>query len=91
MTVGELIEILEGFDPDAAVYILEQPAWPFEFSIEGVVSRNDFTEADFEAPGQTSEERWSARNDSLPGNDVFILEGSQMRYGNSKAWDTAER
>ena len=91
MTVGELIEILEGFDPEAAVYILEQPQWPFEYSIKGVLARNDFTEVDPEAANYASEDRWSAREDSLPGSDVFILEGSQLRYGNSKAWDAAER
>ena len=36
MTVGELIEILEGFDTDMEVRIAEQPRYPMEYEIDGV-------------------------------------------------------
>lgn len=33
MTVGELIEYLEDFDPEAEVRLAEQPQWAFEYSV----------------------------------------------------------
>lgn len=37
MTVQELIELLEGCDPDAEVRFARQPAWPFESKVDLVV------------------------------------------------------
>lgn len=37
MTVGELIEMLQDFDEEAEVRLAEQPSWPFEYSIGGVI------------------------------------------------------
>ena len=37
MTVRELIEELRLFDQDAPVRFASQPAWPFEYSISGIV------------------------------------------------------
>ena len=93
MKVGDLIELLEGMDPDADVYIMAQPSWPFEHGLSGVCQRSDFTEADEcdeedemeEAP--RGRDRWSTSESQLPGNDVFLIEGSQLRYGNKNAWD----
>jgi len=34
MSVGDLLEILEGLEPDMEVRFASQPAWPFEWSIE---------------------------------------------------------
>ena len=41
MTVAELMELLEQFDPHMEVRLAEQPKWPFEYSIEDVVGHND--------------------------------------------------
>ena len=37
LTVGELMEILEGMDQDSVVRIAEQPSWPFEYDLNAVV------------------------------------------------------
>ncbi len=29
MKVGELIEMLQQYDPEAELYLAEQPSWPF--------------------------------------------------------------
>ena len=68
MTVRELIDILEGYDDDGQVLFAVQPNWPFEYSIADVVERADF---------EDSNEETGARS-----NDVILIEGSQLRYGN---------
>ena len=64
-------------------------------AIHGVAVREAFTEADDDedpdAPEASAHDRWSARPESLPRNDVFIVEGSQLRYGSKDAWDAAYR
>ena len=97
MKVRELIEILEELDPEASVYLMSQQNWPFEVAIHGVTVREEFTESDDEdedggePPAASEHDRWSARPESLPRNDVFIVEGSQLRYGSKEAWDAAYR
>ena len=68
MTVQELIDILEGYESDGQVLFVVQPNWPFEYSIADVVERADF---------EGSDEETGARS-----NDVILVEGSQLRYGN---------
>ena len=80
MTVGELIEYLEQYDRDAQVLLMEQPGWPFEYSINGVVSREEII-------NQEPDEDRAELGDGEEINDVFILEGTQLRYGSKKAWD----
>jgi len=70
MNVAELKEMLEYMDDDAEVLFMSQPSWPFEYSIAGVVTRDQF-ESDSEHPG----------------NDVFLIEGTQLRYGSKDAFD----
>ena len=67
MKVKDLIEILDGMNPEAEVRIMSQKNWPFENSIYGVFARGEFEDAG---------------NDE----DVFIVEGEQLTYGNSAAW-----
>jgi hypothetical protein len=74
VTVSELIAILEDCDPDASVMIMSQANWPFECEIDGVTVREEFSEAD---------------TDECAPNDVFLVEGSQVRYGSRDAWATA--
>ena len=80
MKVSELIEILENEDPDATVLLAQQPSWPFEYDVRGVVARHEFDEEDDACRGPDDDRR---------ANDVFIVEGSQLRYGNRDAWDAA--
>lgn len=94
MKVSKLIELLSDLDPDADVYVMSQRSYPFENALDGVTIREDFVDCDDddveadddpEAPGP--DDRWSAPESKLPRNDVFLLEGRQLRYGSSAAWD----
>lgn len=79
MTVRELMELLRGADPDATVRLMNQENWPFEYGIAGVAIREDFydgTDADAEPLDEGTDTR-----------DVFILEGRQERYGDTRAWE----
>ena len=93
MQVSELIEILEGLDPNAAVWIAVQPEYPFEVTLAGVCERRDFADCDDDAAehAPAGSDRWSASESELPANDVLVLAGSQVRYGNKLAWDAARR
>lgn len=73
MQVRELIEYLEECDPEAEVLIMAQPGWPFEYGVKGIITRDEF-----EFPEDDEEKKI---------NDVFIIEGSQLRYGNKDAWN----
>jgi hypothetical protein len=96
MKVRELIAVLEDLDPEAAVYIMSQPNYPFEHAVSGVALREDFTDCDDEdeedAEGEEEvrpaprRDRWTSRDADLPPSDVFILEGEQLRYGSREAW-----
>ena len=83
MTVRELIEYLEQFDEDAQVLIMEQPSWPFEYSIDGVITREELIERRKEEDDGTAEEL----GDGMNKNDVFLVEGTQLRYGDKNAWN----
>ena len=93
MTVAELIDHLEGCDPEATVRIMMQESWPFENSILGIAQRSDFTdECDCDAPAGEHEDGCPASDDDygdpeLAANDVFIVEGRQERYGSRAAWE----
>ena len=71
MTVGELISMLEGFDEESNVFFISQPNWPFEYSIKDIVERSNFE---------------NDETDGKKNNDVILVEGSQIRYGNKNAW-----
>ena len=86
MTVSELIEILEEFDPEAEVLLSVQPAWPFEHTLAGVCQRSDLVEEE-----ENEDSSRGAGGEELPANDVFLVEGTQLRYGSKRAWDVARR
>ena len=88
MKVKELMEILEEQDPDAEVLIMGQESWPFENGIHGVTVRSEIEESDEDEDDETPAER---RSDGRAANDVFIVEGRQLRYGSKTAWDVATR
>jgi hypothetical protein len=85
MKVSELIEILSEMDADAQVLIASQPNWPFEFAIAGVARRAEMLADDDGEPATESHEPGTT------ASDVFIVEGTQLRYGSKAAWETARR
>ncbi len=92
MKVRDLIGILSELDADALVFVAVQPSWPFEHVLQGVAVRRDFTEMeDDEEDADGPVDRWSADAGRLPGNDVLIVAGEQLRYGNGDAWDALRR
>ena len=85
MKVRELIEALNDCDPEASVLIMSQPHWPFEYALAHVAVRRDFEES---AEDDNDEERRPARDsEGRSASDVFIVEGSQLRYGSANAWN----
>lgn len=86
MKVKDLISYLETQDPEADVYIMSQPKYPFEYGVAGVCRRADFADVDFEEDTEVHD-RWTASQSQLPPSDVFLLEGAQLRYGSGAAWD----
>jgi len=85
MKVRELIELLEDQDPDAEVFIMSQENWPFENAVAGVAVREEMIEDDDDLNDEPRYERGTA------ANDVFIVEGEQLRYGSKAAWRVATR
>ena len=85
MKVKELIDILEEQDPDAEVLIMSQQSWPFENGVHGVAVRSEMDGDDEDGADAT------AARDGRATNDVFIVEGSQLRYGSKTAWGVATR
>lgn len=78
ITVGELISLLGDYDDDLEVRLMEQPGWPFEYSIAGVIARAEIDENDREDEGVDDE--------GTEANVVFLLEGAQLCYGTKAAW-----
>ena len=76
MTVRELIRILEELPPSATVLLGTQQSYPFESELAGVVQREDFSHRE--------DEDWEH---GVEPDDVLLLEGDQLRYGNSDAWE----
>ena len=87
MKVKELIEILGKMDAEANVMLAQQPGYPFEYSVAGVAVREEFTEDDDEGSGGDPR----AYEPGTAANDVFIVEGTQLRYGSKAAWGAARR
>lgn len=82
MTISELIELLQEqqrhVGEDVEVRIMEQPNWPFEHDVEGVISRSEINQ------------RKDPADDDPEDNEpetVFITEGRQLCYGNKDAWE----
>jgi hypothetical protein len=91
MKVKDLIELLEDCDADAEVLIMSQENWPFENTVAGVVARQDCHgegDEDGDEDDATVERR---HKDGTAPNDVFLVEGQQLRYGSKAAWGAARR
>ena len=77
MKVGELIDRLSEYSEDAEVHLMHQPRYPLESALGGVA--------------RESEVREHVGGDL--GDDpefVYLLEGRQIGYGRSVAWEAAE-
>ena len=103
MKVSELMELLQECDPDAEVTIAHQPNYPFEYSIQGLRTREDVeydafqNDPDFHEDGEEVE--WDAETfdygtHNLPwrhlrkyGNDVILVEGDQLSYAKKEIWN----
>jgi hypothetical protein len=83
MQVRDLIELLEDQDPEAEVLIMTRESWPFENAVAGVASREEIVDSEPDEDAGT--------DDGTAPNDVFIVEGSQLRYGSKAAWNVARR
>lgn len=68
MTASELIDLLCGVDPDTEVRIAEQPSWPFEYAISGVVEVRMGDREDGADPDDTST------------SVLYLVEGEQLAY-----------
>lgn len=83
MTVQELIDRLEDFDPDTEIRLMTQQSWPFENSIRGLCDGRDLKDED---PCDPGEDDCAQRN---PEEIIYIVEGDQLGYGNKNAWNIA--
>jgi hypothetical protein len=101
VTVAELVELLEEYDPGTEVRLMEQPSWPFEYSIVGTWAPqpqgptchgmadpgHDPSECD---ECQRAEDAFTPEG-SPPAGVVYLVEGQQLAYGTKRAWEVAER
>ena len=82
MNLDTLIEILndyrEEFGGDAEVRLMTQQNWPFENAITGLASGAEINEAD-------EDDDACVEDDAV----VYIVEGTQLKYGSKRAWDAA--
>ncbi|WP_233854152.1 hypothetical protein [Paraburkholderia sp. HD33-4] len=69
MKVCELMELLEGMPEDAEVRIAQQPNWPFEYAIAGVVCVD---------LGRDEED--DDMRDDYREPVVYLAEGTQLGY-----------
>lgn len=85
MTVGELLELLEGVDQDAEVRLATQPSWPLQYKVRGVVTPDDVREASEEMCQECGYFN-GCHKDECPVADeepeeipniVYIVEGNQ--------------
>lgn len=76
MTVQELIDELETYDPEAEVRFLSQPSWPFEYTIAAVIEATD-------TPDDLSGYR------DTPTPRVLLVEGRQACYGDKRLFEAA--
>ncbi len=98
MTVSELKNLLDDYPDEAQVYIMMQQSWPFECQLHGVAQRKDFMgydDPEEDGGGETDpnagvlDKGWN--REPRTEDDVFLVEGSQISYGDKTAWEAARR
>ncbi len=87
MTVQELIDCLQDFDPETEVRLMTQQQWPFENSIVGLCDSRDLHAGPSECG--CGEDDCPDCNPDEGEQVVFIVEGQQHGYGNKNAWHVA--
>jgi hypothetical protein len=79
MKVKELVELLSGCDAEARVVFTTQPNWPLEYEVAGLATRDD-----------CRDELGSIQTGAARAlNDVILVEGAQLGYGEREAWSAA--
>ncbi len=82
MTLNEMIERLEEYREelggDGEVRLMTQQNWPFENTITGLASGAEINESD-------DDDDACVEDDGV----VYIVEGTQLKYGSKRAWEAA--
>ncbi len=81
MNVSELLEMLQGFDPDLEVRLAIQPSYPLELSIGKVTLLSEIGRDGAEDDEDVEEGDAPSREDY-----VMLLEGGHIGYGVRNAW-----
>jgi hypothetical protein len=81
MKVKELIEFLADCDAEAHVILAIQRRWPLEYEIAGLAIREECRDD----AGHIHTDAGRAPN------DVILVPGQQLGYGEREAWDVAAR
>ncbi len=81
MNVSELVEMLQGFDPDLEVRLAIQPSYPLELSIGKVTLLSEIGRDGAEDDEDVEEGDAPSREDY-----VMLLEGGHIGYGVRNAW-----
>lgn len=98
MTLQELADyctalLEEGHNPSAQIRLAHQPTWPFEYALTGACTREDLK--DYKADPEVHdladgdpEDAWCPREE-WGDDDVLLMEGSQICYGDADVWEIA--
>jgi hypothetical protein len=78
MTVQDLIELLQEYNPDARVVLAYQSHYPLEHELRGLTTRHELVEADADDDADSHED------DDL--DDVILVDGEFLGYGSRAAW-----
>ena len=86
MNIQDLIEQLEDYKAehgeDAEVRLMTQQNWPFENRVYGLCDSSELQDED--------EDEDEGEGDTEGKAIVYLVEGSQICYGNKNAWDAAQ-
>lgn len=94
MVAPELIEHLQGLDPESEIRLVSLPFWPLEYSIAGTSTpqmivtsagtvAHDHEEHDCEICSAGPLMPKGGREAGV----LFLLEGTQLGYGTKDAWN----
>ncbi len=81
MTVSELIQRLEDFNPDAEVRMMIQRHYPLQSELYGVCPEQSLQRGDSEEEDDD--------DDPQEEKIVYLVEGSHIAYGVKRAWSEA--
>jgi len=85
MTIDDLIQRLEEYRDalggDAEIRLMTQKSWPFENTIAGLASGEEINDRDDDAEPDDQ--------DVDDDHVVYIVEGNQLQYGSTRAWEVA--